>query len=192
MMIKDFLPFRYSREGYIPDRIVIRACEEDAKECRDVLCETKKAAHYHLSEEGCVTVLSPLSAGANLLGPTGSDPSPNSNEVPTARRSILILAETKNGQLTQHQREALIVLLLAVQKEVLRIYGERFDFRCDALIADPRMLDRTEILERAVLSRGETKRFRVQTGRYRNRKDAEEKIALLTQAGIAAYITEVS
>lgn len=192
MIVKDFLPFRYSREGCIPDRIVIRACGQSAKECRDTLCDTKKAAHYHLSEEGCVTVLSPLSAGANLLGPTGSDPSPNSNELPPARRSILILAQTRDGRLGEAQSEPLIRLLQTVQREILRIYGERFDFRCDALIADPRMLDRTEILERAVLSRGETKRFRVQTGSYLHRKDAEEKIALLTQAGIAAYITEVS
>lgn len=189
MIIKQHLPFRYSREGCIPDRILLRPCAQNREECRNELEKQKKTAHFHLSAEGTVTALTPLSAAANLLGPTGIDPAPQSKDLPHARRGILILIEgegLKNGQ-----KEPLIRLLKGIQKEFFRIYGEVFPFRRSNLICDPTVYCAEELLEEGIFCPEDLPRFRVQTGSYRDRREAERKVEALCAAGIAAYVTEV-
>ena len=191
MIIKQYLPFRFSREGYIPDRIHLQTCLRDAEKCGEFLKQNRKTVHYHLSEDGSVTALTPLSAAANLLGPTGRDPAPSSEEIPAARRGILILAEAKDGKLSEEQKNSLIRLIKNIQREFLRIYGEPFDLCRRSLRLPPDLLSEEELLEEAYCPVQDTPRFRVQTGSYLHRRDAEEKIEQLTAAGIAAYITEV-
>lgn len=192
MIIKQYLPFRFSREGCIPDRIVLKRCDQSAEECIAQLTEGKKTAHFHLGNDGCITALTPLSCAANLLGPTGRDPAPESNEFPLGRRGILILTECRDSALREEQKEPLVRLLKRIQKEVLRIYAVRFPFCRDALIQDPTPLYSTEeLLEQALYCSDRARVFRVLTGSYRNRRDAEESVQRLSSAGIAAYITEV-
>lgn len=191
MIIKQYLPFRFSREGCIPDRIYLQACPRNAEKCREHLDGTRKTAHYHISAEGCVTAFTPLSAAANLLGPTGTDPAPQTEELPSARRGILILAETKTGTISEEQKEPLIRLLKNLQKELFRIYGEPFYLCSHSLCVDPKLISKEELLEQAYCTLMDAPRFRVQTGCYLHRRDAEEKVEQLTAAGIAAYVTEV-
>lgn len=191
MIIKQYLPYRFSREGCIPDRIVLRRCDQSAEECIATLTEGKKTAHFHLGLDGCITALTPLSCAANLLGPTGRDPAPESNELPLGRRGILILTECRNF-LSEEQKEPLIRLLKRIQKEALRIYGVRFPFCREGLIQDSTPLcPSEELLEQALYCSDTTRVFRVLTGSYRNRRDAEESVQRLSSVGIAAYITEV-
>jgi len=189
LIIKRYLPFRFSREGCIPDRIVLRPCLKNAEECVKELERQRKTAHYHLAEDGTVTALTPLSAAANLLGPTGTDPNPGSRELPAGRRGILIL--TEGDGLKQGQKQPLIRLLKSIQKEVFRIYGEAFPFCRRNLLCDPSVFCAEELLEEGVYHPGDLPRFRVQTGSYLDRREAEKKVEALCSAGIAAYITEV-
>ncbi len=189
MIIKQYLPFRFSREGYIPDRLHLQFYEGGASVCEEDLLCRKKTAHYHLSTDGTVTALTPLSAAANLLGPAGELMAPV-KETPEARRGILILIEGKDRQLSEEQKEPLIRLLKGIQKEVIRIYGETFPFCRKAVTAD-RELPLEELLDQGLLQREDRTLFRVQTGNYRTRKDAEDSVERLQRAGIAAYITEV-
>lgn len=188
MIIKQYLPFRFSREGYLPDRLYLQFFDGNAEECQNILSGQKKTAHYHLSADGTITALTPLSAATNLLGSIsgGSD-----DTISPARRGILILIEGRTKTLTKSQQEPLIRLLKMVQKEVLRIYGERFDFCRKAVICDEN-LPLEDILEQGLFQGGEKTLFRVQTGNYRTRRDAEDSIERLQRAGIAAYITEVT
>ncbi len=189
MTIKNYLPFRYSREGCIPDRMVLRPCNEGAEACINTLTDRKKTAHFHLGTDGTVTALTPISGAANLLGPTGNDPNPSANDLPMGRRGILILVEGE--VLSEQQTEALIRLLRRIQQEVFRIYGDPFPFSRRNLICDPTFFPVEKLLEDALFQPDDTPRFRVQTGSYRHRRDAEARVEALTQAGIAAYITEV-
>lgn len=189
MIIKNYLPFRFSREGCIPDRLILRPCKEDAQACFHQLREQKKTAHYHLGKDGSITALTPLSCAANLLGPTGTDPDPQGQEIPLARRGILIL--TEGERLCEEQWEPLIRLLKRIQKEQLRIFGEAFPFCRRTLLCDPNRYKAELLLELGLCKTEGPLRFRVQTGCYGSRQDAEERVNLLSQAGIAAYITEV-
>lgn len=190
MIIKQYLPFLFSREGYIPDRIVLKFCDNSEESCRKDLETRKKTAHYYLASDGCITALTPLSAAANLLGSVG-ETGEKSQEIPQGRRGILILMEG-DGKLSEEQKTPLIRLLKTVQKEVLRIYGQNFDFCRETLLTDPNVtLPLEEILDEGLYRGRERSLFRVQTGSYRHRKDEEDSIERLQRAGIAAYITEV-
>lgn len=189
MIIKRYLPFRFSREGYIPDRIYLQFFEGTVEDCEKHLSDRNKTAHYYLSEDGTVTVLTPVSGAANLLGPLG-DPQGLQGSVSPARRGILILIEGNGSSLSEPQREPLIRLLKGIQKEVLRIYGERFNFCRDTVICD-KEIPLEDLLDRGLFQGEEKTLFRVQTGSYRNRRDAEDSVERLQRAGIAAYITEV-
>lgn len=189
MILKHYLPFRFSREGCIPDRIVLRPCKSNGTDCEKELTDRKKAAHYHIARDGCITALTPLSAAANLLGPTGTDPNPSENELPLGRRGILILTEGED--LGKEQKEPLIRLLKRIQQEIGRIYGSSFPFCRRNLLCDPTAYPTEELLEEGKIPGEGALRFRVQTGSYRLRKEAEERVMLLAAAGIAAYITEV-
>ena len=189
MIIKNYLPFRYMRGGCIPDRLILRPCKEDAETCLRLLREQKKTAHYHLGRDGTVTALTPLSCAANLLGQTGTDPDPQSREIPLARRGILILTEGET--LREEQWEPLLRLIKRIQKEHLRIFGETFPFCRKTLLCDPEIYRPELLLELGVCKTEGPLRFRVQTGCYGSRQDAEERVCLLANAGIAAYITEV-
>lgn len=188
MIIKQYLPFRFSREGYLPDRLYLQFFDGNAEECQKQLSDKSKTAHYHLSADGTVTALTPLSAAANMLGAIYDG---NNDEVSPARRGILILIEGKKKSLAEFQQEPLIRLLKRIQKEVLRIYGERFDFCRKAVICDEN-LPLEDILEQGLFQEEERTLFRVQTGNYRTRRDAEDSVERLQRAGIAAYITEVT
>ncbi len=189
MIIKQYLPVRFSREGYIPDRIYLQFFDGDEQICQTQLSERNKTAHYHLSKEGTVTALTPISGAANLLGPLG-DRQGIQGSVSPARRGILILIEGAEPLLSEEQREPLIRLLKGIQKEVLRIYGERFNFCRDTVLCD-KDLPLEDLLDRGLFQGEEKTLFRVQTGSYRNRRDAEDSVERLQRAGIAAYITEV-
>ena len=189
MIIKNYLPFRYVREGCIPDRLVLRPCKEDAEACFERLQGQKKTAHFHLGRDGNITALTPLSCAANLLGPTGTDPAPSGQDLPLARRGILIL--TEGDTIGEEQRDPLLRLVKRIQKEHLRIFGEAFPFCRKNLLCDPEIYSPDLLLELGACKEEGPLRFRVQTGCYRSRKDAEERVSLLTNAGIAAYITEV-
>ena len=189
MILKHYLPFRFSREGCFPDRIVLRPCNKNGEESEKELTEQKKAAHYHLDRNGNVTALSPLSAASNLLGPTGNDPAPLENDLPLGRRGILIL--TEGEALCEMQKEPLIRLLKRIQKEIYRIYGHAFPFSRRNILCDPSAYPIEELLEEGYLPPESNTRFRVQTGSYSQRRDAEERVLRLAAAGIAAYITEV-
>lgn len=190
MIIKQYLPFRFSREGYLPDRIYLQFFDGDAQTCQAQLSDNKKTAHYHLSQDGTVTALTPISGAANLLGPI-YDGQAEKDEVSPARRGILILMEGNNRSLSEDQMEPLIRLLKGIQKEIFRIYGERFDFCRKTVICDGK-IPLEELLDRGLLQGEEKTLFRVQTGNYRNRRDAEDSVERLQRAGIAAYITEVT
>ncbi len=193
MIIKEYLPFRYSREGCVPDQIIFKQCKHTAEQCKTNLLDQKRTAHFHIGEDGCITAWTPLSAAANLLGPTGTDPDPASEQLPLARRGILILIETKNGNICKDQWEPLLRLLKRIQKEVFRIYGIPFPFSRNHLILDSDVSIPLEtLLEDAVYYPEYSRIFRVLTGSYRNRREAEESIQRLSNAGIAAYITEVT
>ncbi len=186
MIVKRRLPFRHSREGYAPDRIHLRFCQTSADETERELIRTQKTAHYHLSSNGTVTDFAPLSAAANRLSPLFPE---GMAEVSPARRGILILIEGK--ELNREQKQPLIRLLKGIQKEVFRIYGFPFPFRRDAFFAEGG-LPVEELLEEGYLPREDRKLYRVQTGCYRSRREAEERIEGLSTAGIAAYITEIN
>lgn len=187
MIIKEYLPFRFSREGYLPDRMILQFFDGNRDHCKKVLSEKKKTAHYHLSADGIITALSPLSGAANLLGPIFEEGL--EHPISDARRGILILVEGKQA-LTKEQKEPLIRLLKNIQKEILRIYGEPFDFCRKTVICD-KNLPLEELLEYGLYQRDDRTVFRVQTGNYRTYRDAEESVVRLQRAGIAAYITEV-
>lgn len=189
MILKHYLPFRFSREGCFPDRIVLRPCKKNGEGCERELTELQKAAHYHIDKSGCITALAPLSCASNLLGPTGTDPTPAGNDLPLGRRGILILTEGES--LCQMQKEPLIRLLKRIQKEVFRIYGSSLPFSRRALLCDPSVYPVEELLEEGYVPPETNLRFRVQTGCYSLRKEAEERVMRLASAGIAAYITEV-
>lgn len=189
MIIKQHLPFRYSREGFVPNRIVLQFHEQTAEICREMLLKTKKTAHFYLAENGCITAFTPLFAAANLLGPVGSS-EPDTSQCAIPRGGILILIEGKDKKLSDEQKEPLIRLLKKIQKEVLRIYGERFIFSRESLCTDGD-LPLEELLDLGNYQGEERTLFRVQTGSYRHRKDAEDSIERLQKAGIAAYISEV-
>ncbi len=188
MIIKQYLPFRFSREGYLPHRLHLQFFDGNAETCQKQLSESKKTAHYHLSTDGTITALTPLSAAANMLGAIHNG---NEDSISSARRGILILIEGKSKSLTNQQQEPLIRLLKGIQKEVLRIYGERFDFCRKTVICDEN-LPLEDILEQGLFQGEERTLFRVQTGNYRTRRDAEDSVERLQRAGIAAYITEVT
>ncbi len=188
MIIKDYLPFRFSREGYVPDRLYLQFFDGNSSECFRHLSEQKKTAHYHLAKDGTVTVLTPLSSAANLLGPIRDNK--NDTPVSAARRGVLILAEGTEGILCDEQRDPLIRLLKRIQKEVLRIYGERFPLCHQGFFCDGKFSPE-DLLEEGILPEEEKTLFRVQTGSYQNRRDAEDRVEQLQRAGIAAYITEV-
>lgn len=190
MIIKQYLPFRFSREGCIPDRIFLQFCGETAAVCEEILLSRKKTAHFYLAKDGCVMAFTPLSAAANLLGPTG-EPAPEMPQFPAARRGILILIEGKEKILSEEQKEPLIRLLKGIQKEILRIYGEKFAFCRGSLCSDTDTLPLDELLDQANFRGEERVLFRVKTGNYRHRRDAEDSVERLQRAGIAAYITEV-
>lgn len=186
MIVKRRLPFRHSREGYAPDRLYLRFCPATAEETEKELIRTQKTAHYYLSADGTVTDFAPLSTAANHLSPLFPE---GMEEVSPARRGILILIEGK--KLNRAQKEPLIRLLKGIQKEVFRIYGFPFPFRRNALFAEGG-LPIEELLEEGYLPREDRKLYRVQTGCYRSRREAEERIEGLGTAGIAAYITEIN
>ena len=188
MIIKQYLPFRFSREGYLPDQLYLRFFDGNTEECQKQLSDKQKTAHYHLSVDGTITALTPLSAAANFLGSIYGG---KEEEISPARRGILILIEGKTKSITKFQLEPLIRLLKMVQKEVLRIYGERFDFCRKTVICDEN-LPLEDILEQGLFQGEEKTLFRVQTGNNRTRQDAEDSIERLQRAGIAAYITEVT
>ena len=189
MITKNYLPFHYSREGCIPDRLILRPCKEDAETCFSQLQKQENTAHYHLSRNGSITALTPLSYAATLLGPTGTDPNPKGPDFPLARRGILILTEGEN--LCEEQWQPLLRLVQRIQREQIRIYGEPFPFCRRALLCDPKIYRPELLLELGACKPERPLRYRVQTGSYATRQDAEERIMLLAQAGIAAYITEV-
>ncbi len=186
MILKDYLPLRVSREGYIPDRLVFRFYPGTADLCRKECLAKNKTVHYHLSETGTVTALTPISAGATLQG---RDPEGQEDGIPPKYRQILILIEG-DGTLKEAQKQPLFRLIKGIQREVLRIYGQPFPFRRENLHWEG-MLPVEEILEEGVIVSENRLLYRVQTGNYRSRKDAEDSIFRLQQAGIAAYITEV-
>ncbi len=188
MIIKHYLPFRFSREGVLPDRLYLQFFDGNREECQRRLSDKKKTAHYHLSADGTVTALAPLSSAANWLGAVNGKPE---DEFSPPRRGILILIEGSTNALTEDQKEPLIRLLKGIQKEILRIYGERFDFCRKTLLCDDD-LPVEELLEQGLFQGEHRTLFRVQTGNYRTRRDAEDSIERLQRAGIAAYITEVS
>lgn len=186
MIIKRYLPFRFSREGYLPDRLHLQFFDGSAEQCEEQLTKRNKTAHYHLSKDGTVTALTPISAAANLLGAIHQ--TPKSEEISPARRGILILIE--GTSLCQEQTEPLIRLLKGIQKEFRRIYGESFPF-CRENLVWQEPLPVEELLEQGFLPGDFRALFRVQTGTYKSQKDAEDSIERLQRAGIAAYVTEV-
>ncbi len=181
MIIKQYLPFRASREGWIPDRLYVQFIPQDATQLSEELTRRTKTVHYHLSNDGTVTALTPLSAAATYLNQT------EDTEDSPAKRGILVMIQGE--KITEEQREPLLRLLKGIQKEILRIYGEAFPF-CRERIRSDRELS-PEILELGYLEPKNPLLFRVQTGNYRTRKDAEDSVERLQKAGIAAYITEV-
>ena len=186
MIIKRYLPFRFSREGYLPDRLHLQFFDGSAEQCEEQLTARNKTAHYHLSKEGIITALTPISAAANLL--SAIQEVPGSEEPSPARRGILILIE--GNALCPEQTEPLLRLLKGIQKEFRRIYGESFPF-CRGNLVYNESLPVEELLEQGFFPGDSRTLFRVQTGTYKNRKDAEESIQRLQRAGIAAYVTEV-
>lgn len=185
MIIKRHLPFRYSREGCIPDRLFLQFSNETAEEAERRLKEEKKTVHFFLGKDGVITAFTPLTQAANELGPSAQTPE---GDLSRARRGILIRIE--GDRWSRARQEPLLRLIKRIQKEILRIYGESFPLTRET-VTYPEGFPIEEILE---LGRweGERKRlFRVQTGQYQTRRDAEESLERLAQAGIAGYITEV-
>ena len=180
MMIKRYLPFRFSREGYVPNRLHLKFVAGDGDFWEKELSQKKKTAHYHLAKDGTVTVFSPLSSAATLLGPLQISAA-NREQVSEARRGILILVESNDCRCTEEQMQPLIRLLKGIQKEIFRIYAEPFDLCRDRIFCDGDLC-LEEVLELS---------YRVKTGNYRTRTDAENGVERLQRAGIAAYIEEV-
>lgn len=185
MIIKRHLPFRYSREGCIPDRLFLQFSNETAEETERRLNEEKKTVHFFLGKDGVITAFTPLTQAANELGPSAQTSEDNLSQT---RRGILIRIEGTHWN--KAQQEPLFRLIKRIQKEILRIYGEPFSLS-RGTVSYPEGFPVEEILELGCWE-GERKRlFRVQTGQYQTRRDAEESLERLAQAGIAGYITEV-
>ena len=188
MIIKQYHPFRVSREGYIPDRLHLKFFEGNAEECLEQLSRRQKSAHYHVAVDGTVTALSPLSAAATVLSSLWEGEA--EDEVSAARRGILILIESNGRALSEAQAEPLFRLLKSIQKQIIRIYGEPFSFCREALFCEEGM-SAVDLLEQGYLPWDDRRVFRVQTGTYRSRREAEDHVQRLQRAGIAAYVTEV-
>ena len=136
MIIKKHLPHRSSREGFLPDRIMLRFCREDAS-VREEASQTKnESIHWHLAEDGTVTEFLPLSSAATL--PRGTE-----DGIPLSRRCIVILVQSEHGNLRDEQTAPLIRLLKRAQKEVFGSTVRRFPsatIHCFANKASPRRL----------------------------------------------------
>lgn len=183
MIIKQPLPHRSSREGFLPDRILVRACPEDAALWDSVFRREGRGVHRHVAYDGTVTEFLPLSAAADF--PLGRE-----EGIPLSRRSIVIFVQSSDGTLRPEQLEPLIRLLKRTQKEVYRIYGQALPFRSDTLLC-PEAFPKVHLLEEGLLPVCDKKLYRVQTGVYRSLRDAEEHLERLGNAGIAGYITEI-
>ncbi len=184
-MKKEYLPHRISREGVLPDRLVLAFYPGGAELCRKECLAKNKTVHYHVSTTGEVTVFTPLSAGANLHC-TGRR---EREEISEKCRDILILLEG-DGRSNGEEEEALIRLLKGIQKEFFRLYGQPFPWERKHLICPP-SLSAELLLEEGFSPLPSHTLFRVQTGNYRSLRDAEDSVERLQKAGIAAYITEI-
>lgn len=189
MMIKRYLPFRISREGYVPNRLHLKFVTGDGDFWEKKLSEQKKTVHYHLAKDGTVTAFSPLSSATTFLGPLQTSLAER-EKVSEARRGILILVESDEKNCTEEQAEPLIRLLKGIQKEIFRLYAEPFELSRDRIFCDGEIC-LEELLELSYLGIPEQTLFRVKTGNYRTRTDAEDSVQRLQRAGIAAYIEEV-
>ena len=182
MMIKQYLPFRFSRDGWIPDRLRLHSIQGSADEWEKELIHKKKTIHYHVAADGTVTALTPLSAAATYRNNASKDHE-------NGKREVVILIE--GDACSKEQADALLRLLKAVQKEILRIYGQPFPLSRSRTVCDG-SFPLEELLEFGYVEPQEKTVYRVQTGNYRSRADAEDSVERLQKAGIAAYITEVA
>ncbi len=183
MIIKKHLPHRSSREGFLPDRIMLRFCREDAS-VREEASQTKnESIHWHLAADGTITEFLPLSSAATL--PRGTE-----DGIPLSRRCIVILVQSEHGNLRDEQTAPLIRLLKRAQKEVFRIYGQELPFRHDTLLCE-QGFPKEALLAEGSCEISERRLYRVQTGVYRSLRDAEDHLERLGNAGIAGYITEI-
>ncbi len=184
-MKKEYLPHRISREGYLPDRMAVQYYPGDKDLCRKECLAKNQTLHYHMASDGGVTVFTPLSAGTNwnISGQKGEG-----SEIPEKYRTIRILIQGE--VLNEAQKKGLIRLLQGIQREYFRLYGQSFPFARKNLVC-PEKFPIEELLEEGQISLAAGELYRVQTGVYRSRRDAEDKIQQLQDAGIAAYIARV-
>ncbi len=182
MIFKQYLPFRFSRDGWIPNRLRLHFVKGSAQAWETELNHIKKTAHYYMAKDGTVTALTPLSAAATYLGSLAK------GEDSPGKQGILVLIEGE--ECSKEQQESLLRLLKRIQQEVLRIYGEPFPFCRERITADG-TLPLEELLEEGYVVPEDQTLYRVQTGTYRTKDLAEDSIERLQKAGIAAYITEV-
>lgn len=183
MIIKKHLPHRSSREGFLPDRIMLRFCRENASTREEAFRTKNESAHWHLATDGTVTEFLPLSSAATL--PRGKE-----DGIPLSNRCIVILVQSENDTLGEGQTEPLIRLLKRAQKEVYRIYGQPLPFRHDTLLCTQSFPKET-LLAEGSCEISERRLYRVQTGVYHSLRDAEDHLERLGNAGIAGYITEI-
>ena len=184
MKQKRYLSRFYSRQGWEPDTVVLRPVSLSAEECRRELERENRCAHYHLSSDGTVTALAPLTSAQTP--PTAADGYPYCYPVSEERRAVLILIQT-DGDVSTAQREQIKPLLKQLRKERYKTYGSdtEFFFRDETGSFGEKELQTT-------LAKNQIKHlYRVQTGCYLERRRAEESLERLREAGIAGYITAV-
>lgn len=170
---KNYLPDLYSRNGWAPDRIRILPTDLSEEEFRRSLEESGERTHFFLPDPKHIIALTPVSHAPHPAGEDGF-------------REIRIHVREQGGDFTAALKHLTELIRIRTQ----HLYGQPIPINAQTVsdetgTVDPEFLDKFPENDTVPL-------YRVQTGCYREKRDAEDAQERLRKAGIAGYIVPVS